>query len=66
MRMKHLREPFFAKGERAVLALPEELHGQAEVDELHRGRRKLRLSFTLPRGAYATMLIKRLAAKRCG
>jgi tRNA pseudouridine13 synthase len=31
-------------------------------DELHPGRNKVTLRFSLPRGAYATMLIKRLFA----
>jgi tRNA pseudouridine13 synthase len=29
-------------------------------DELNRGRRKMTLSFELPKGSYATVLLKRL------
>ena len=35
--------------------------GVEGVDDLHPGRRKITLSFSLPRGAYGTMLIKRLS-----
>ncbi len=34
-----------------------------EPDELNRGRVRATLEFSLPRGAYATMLVKRLLAK---
>ena len=36
------------------------LTAAAGDDDLNRGRRKLVLRFELPRGAYATMLVKRL------
>ena len=35
--------------------------GNPEKDDLNRVRFKVRLAFSLPRGGYATMLIKRLA-----
>ncbi len=63
MKLKHFREPFFAKGERAAFLIPRELQGRTAPDELHPGRQKLILSFELPRGCYATMVIKRLV---CG
>ena len=48
---------------RPAVVVPRELHvGGVARDEIHRGRAKLALSFALPRGAYATMLIKRLFA----
>lgn len=31
-----------------------------EDDDLHPGKRKVKISFQLPSGAYATMLVKRL------
>lgn len=48
---------------RPAVVVPRELQvGSLARDEIHRGRGKLALSFALPRGAYATMLIKRLFA----
>jgi tRNA(Glu) U13 pseudouridine synthase TruD len=35
-----------------------------EDDERHSGRRKLRLHFDLPRGSYATLIVKRLQSFR--
>ena len=34
------------------------------ADELHPGRRKLVLSFDLPRGSYATLIVKRITNHR--
>lgn len=48
---------------RAVLIKPADVADvRIEPDELHDGRLKATLQFALPRGAYATMLIKRLFA----
>lgn len=48
---------------RAMLVRPRELTVAApQADELNRGRSKLEFTFTLPRGSYATMLLKRLFA----
>ncbi|HXG08443.1 MAG TPA: tRNA pseudouridine(13) synthase TruD [Gemmataceae bacterium] len=62
LRIKGIRELFFSKGERAALCLPAGLEGRAESDELHPGRQKLVLAFELPRGSYATLIIKRISA----
>jgi tRNA pseudouridine13 synthase len=62
MKVKGVRELFFSRGERAGLCLPAELSFAWGEDEKHAGNRKLALSFELPRGSYATLLIKRLAA----
>lgn len=56
------RGSFFSKGERAALLRPEGLTHAAADDDLHPGRRRLTLAFALPKGAYATMLVKRLTA----
>src|SRR5262249_4200073 len=61
MKLKHFREPFFSKGDRAAFLVPIGLDGRAEPDDLHEGRQKLILAFDLPRGCYATMVIKRLS-----
>lgn len=48
---------------RAALLMPQRLEilGQAD-DDLYPGRKKLALAFFLPRGGYATLVIKRLQA----
>ncbi|MBV8314909.1 MAG: hypothetical protein JOZ53_08235, partial [Planctomycetaceae bacterium] len=43
-----------------ALFFAENLEHSAAADELERGRMKLRLAFELPKGAYATLLVKRL------
>lgn len=49
---------------RPLVVVPRALQVSAPAaDEEFRGRRKLTLEFGLPRGAYATMLIKHLAAE---
>ncbi|TXT22308.1 MAG: tRNA pseudouridine13 synthase [Planctomycetota bacterium] len=60
MRVKFPRDAFFSKGQRTAIAIPANLQHQADSDELYNSRRKLTLSFDLPRGSYATILIKRL------
>jgi tRNA pseudouridine13 synthase len=58
MQIKGIREMFFSRGERAALCLPGVLTHEFAADENNRGRDKLTLSFTLPRGCYATLLVK--------
>ncbi|MFM9960412.1 MAG: tRNA pseudouridine(13) synthase TruD [Planctomycetaceae bacterium] len=60
MRVKYPRDAFFSKGQRAAVTLPTNLQHQFGRDELYAERHKLTLSFDLPRGSYATILIKRL------
>jgi tRNA pseudouridine13 synthase len=60
LKIKGIRELFFSKGERAALCLPADLRAQVEADERHSGQTKLVLSFELPRGSYATLLVKRI------
>jgi tRNA pseudouridine13 synthase len=64
MRLKGFRKLFFSKGERAALCLPADLRGETGADELHPGRRKLVLFFDLPRGSYATLIVKRITNHR--
>ena len=59
-RMKKLRETFFGKGLRDAIVAPAGLKAVPGDDELNAGRRKLTLSFELPKGSYATILVKRL------
>jgi tRNA pseudouridine13 synthase len=60
IRVKYPRDSFFSKGERPALFQPGELSHAAEADDLYPGRQKLTLRFSLPRGAYATIFVKRI------
>src|SRR5262249_53305829 len=52
---------FFKHEERALLTVPGKLVvGKALRDEMNRGRLKVNVAFTLPPGAYATLVMKRL------
>jgi tRNA pseudouridine13 synthase len=57
-----MQQPFFSKGERAGCVRPANLAHTADADELNAGKRKLILTFDLPRGSYATMLVKRVTS----
>ena len=47
--------------ERRALVLPEGLRAsEPESDDLYKGKKKMTLSFFLPRGSYATILLKRI------
>lgn len=71
-RLKELRDVFFSRGERAALCIPRDLSWETGIDDVHAplaereeytrhaGSLSLRLHFTLPRGSYATLLVKRL------
>lgn len=59
-RLKKLRKTFFGKGLREAIIAPRITRHDADPDELNRGRKKLTLHFTFPRGSYATLLVKRL------
>jgi tRNA pseudouridine13 synthase len=57
-----IRGVFFKPYERQAVVRPEQLKSSSpEPDDLYPGRKKLVLSFFLPPGSYATMLIKRLS-----
>jgi tRNA pseudouridine13 synthase len=63
-RTKALRKAYFRSFKRRVIIIPEGLRTSGgEKDELHRARMKMTLTFFLPRGAYGTMLVKRLTLK---
>lgn len=54
------RDSFFSKGERPAAFVPQGLSHRQEADETAVGRQKLILQFALPRGAYATILVRRV------
>ena len=62
LRVPGIPKPFFSKGERAACLRPDRVTTAIEDDELNRGRQKLLLTFELPRGCYATMLVKRITS----
>ena len=52
---------FFKHEERPMFVLPGKLRmNEARPDDLNRGRMKVNLSFTLPPGAYATLVVRRV------
>jgi len=63
LKLKGFRDLFFSKGERVALCRPEEIRSQAGADDKNAGKRQLKLHFQLPRGAYATLIVKRLSIR---
>ncbi len=52
---------YFSHEERPVLTFPHKLVlGRPQRDEVNRGEMKINVAFTLPPGAYATLVVKRL------
>lgn len=60
IRLKYPRDTFFSKGSRACWLRADDFRFEWEEDDLHRGRVAILLRFSLPRGAYATMIVKML------
>jgi tRNA pseudouridine13 synthase len=61
VRVKYPRDAFFSKGDRRAVFRPGELSHAAAADDIYPSRQKLTLRFTLPRGSYATILVKRVS-----
>jgi tRNA pseudouridine13 synthase len=61
LRVKFPRDSFFSKSTRKTLIMPRGLEMEVSPDDLFPGKQRLRLKFELPRGSYATILIKRLS-----
>ena len=60
LRVKHLKDVFFSKGVRPALFFAGGLTEKADPDDLYPGRTKIALAFELPKGAYATLVVKRV------
>jgi tRNA pseudouridine13 synthase len=60
IRVKYPRDTFFSKGDRAAVFHPGDFSQLQAADDLYSGQQKLILRFTLPRGSYATILVKRI------
>ncbi len=62
IKIKHPRDSFFSKGERAAVIRATDVTRDEGEDSLYAGQRALKLCFSLPRGCYATILVKRITA----
>jgi Uncharacterized conserved protein len=60
MKIRGLQKPFFSRGDRQAAIRVSAMKVHLEPDEEHRNREKVILKFELPRGCYATMIIKSL------
>ncbi len=60
LRVKHLKDVFFSKGYRPALFFADGLTHETGPDDLYPRRQLLRLGFELPKGAYATLVVKRV------
>lgn len=60
VRLKFPRDTFFSKGERPAIFFPANVGHEVADDDFYRGKQKMTLRFELPRGAYATILVKRV------
>lgn len=59
-----LRRAYLSRGERALLLFPREVVWLGEDDDdRFPGKRRVKLAFLLPRGSYATLVLKALAVK---
>jgi tRNA pseudouridine13 synthase len=63
LQVRGVREMFFTRGDRAALCVPTELSAGLAKDELHPRRIKATLAFDLPRGCYATLIVKAVVAQ---
>lgn len=60
MRIRHPKSEYFSKGTRSILLFPKNVEAQDFPDEVYRKKFAARIAFELPRGSYATMVVKRL------
>ena len=60
LRVRKMERPYFSKGSRSACLRVTASEPAEAADDLNAGRRKLTLAFELPRGCYATMVVKRL------
>jgi len=62
LKARVLKKAYLTKGSRALLLMPQDLTWEAaEADDHFQKRLKLKLRFFLPRGSYATLLLKGIA-----
>ncbi|MBY0229122.1 MAG: tRNA pseudouridine(13) synthase TruD [Gemmataceae bacterium] len=58
MKVRGARDLFFSRGDRPACLLVDNAAQEWADDDRHAGKKKLRLRFDLPRGAYATLVVK--------
>jgi tRNA pseudouridine13 synthase len=63
LRVKYPRDSFFSKSSRKTIIAVPELEFESADDDLYPNRKKVMLAFDLPRGSYATILVKRLTTQ---
>jgi tRNA pseudouridine13 synthase len=61
-----LRNAFFKSITRPWLLFPQNLSARLEADDRYPEKQKILLAFSLPRGSYATLVVKRLFAEPPG
>ncbi|MGE5484704.1 MAG: tRNA pseudouridine(13) synthase TruD [Ignavibacteriales bacterium] len=62
--VRRLRQAFFRPAPRQVIVFPARLAvSEPADDELNPGRKRVLVTFFLPRGSYGTMLVKRLSVR---
>ena len=66
LQIKYPRDTYFARGHRSATFTLANLTHTTPTDDLSPGRHNLTLGFDLPRGAYATMVLKQLIATTRG
>jgi tRNA(Glu) U13 pseudouridine synthase TruD len=65
LKARALKKAYLGRGTRALLLLPQDLAwGTAQADERFVGQLKLTVRFFLPRGSYATLLLKAVESGR--
>lgn len=60
LRIPGMDRPYFSKGERQACLRPRDFALDVGADDRNLGKRRVTLSFELPRGCYATMIVKRI------
>lgn len=60
LKTKVPRDVYFSRGDRKAFVFPQAVTATDAEDDMHAGRRLMTLQFDLPRGCYATILIKRI------
>jgi len=60
IRVKGLKDVFFSKGDRPALFFPADPSHDLAPDDLYPGKTAVTLRFDLPKGAYATLVVKRV------
>jgi tRNA pseudouridine13 synthase len=60
LRLKYPRDTFFSRGDRSAWLWPKGFASEWATDPLNPGYDRLRIQFELPRGAYATMVVRYL------